>query len=357
MKLGLVGLPSAGKTTLFNALTGMNRPTTGAVPGKLDIQVAVVDVPDPRLETLNEMFDPRKKVPAKITYADIGGVAKGISEGGLGGQFRQEISQMDGLLVVVRAFLNPGVPHPDEGINPHADLETLDSEFLFSDLALVEARIDRLSEEMSRGKNRDENARELVLLERIKTTLEDETPLRGLEFAEEELKKIRGFGFLTMKPRLVLVNTGEENAPFNDLLALREKGEKVISIQGSLEMEISQLDAEEAAIFQAEYGISEPARDRVIRESYGILRVQTFFTVGEDEVRAWPHRVGAAAREAAGEIHSDLERGFIRAEIIHCDTLIELGGLSEARSVGKLRVEGKTYIMQDGDVMNVLFNV
>lgn len=357
MKLGLIGLPMSGKTTIFNALTGANRPTSVAVPGKLDVQIAVVNVPDPRLDTLAPMFNPRKVVPAQVAYADIGGLAKGISSGGLSGQFRTELSQMDGFLHIVRAFDNPNVPHPDGSVDPQRDLDTLDAEFLLADMVVVEKRIEKLKEEMARGKDRAINARELERFEPLQAALEAETPLRDLDIPLSEQWAMRGYGFLTLKPKLVLVNIGEEVQPAEDFVSIEGQHIRALTIQGELEAEIAQLEPEEAAVFMQEYGIAESVRDRIIRESYNLLHIQTFFTVGEDEVRAWPHSIGATAQEAAGEIHSDLQRGFIRAEIVPAQVLIELGGLAEARQVGKLRQEGKEYIMQDGDVMNVKFNV
>ncbi|NDJ35710.1 MAG: redox-regulated ATPase YchF [Chloroflexi bacterium] len=352
MKLGLVGLPMSGKTTIFNALTGQNRPTTMGMPGKLDVQMAVVEVPDPRLDALTAMYEPKKKVPARITYADIGGLTKGISEGGLSGPFRTELSQMDGFLIVLRHFQNDAVPHPEETIDPQRDLTILDSEFLFTDLLTVENRITRLNEEMSKGKNREANAKELALFERLQAVLEEEKPLRDMELSEDEQRRLRGYAFLTMKPRLIVLNTGEAAVEAAEVLDLGE-GDRAIAIRGELEAEIAQLDEDDAAMFMQEYDIEQPVRDRVIRESYRMLSVQTFFTVGEDECRAWPHPVGSTAQKAAGTIHSDLEKGFIRAEIIEWDTLVELGSMAEAKSAGKLRLEGRDYLVQDGEVMHV----
>ncbi|MCC6905570.1 MAG: redox-regulated ATPase YchF [Anaerolineae bacterium] len=356
MQLGLIGLPMSGKTTAFNALTGANRPTSIAVPGKLDVQLAVVDVPDPRLDALTAMFNPRKKVHAKITFADIGGLAKGISEGGLSGQFRNEIAQMDGFVQVVRVFKDENVPHPEGAIDPQRDIDILDSEFLLTDLVTVENRISRLKEEMSKGKERDKNARELELFEQMRETLETEKPLRSLGLPYEEQRALRGYGFLSIKPRLILLNFGDERPDLASLVSLVEPT-TVLGIQARIEAEIAQLDAEEAVLFLEEYQISEPVRERVIREAYNLLHVQTFFTVGEDETRAWPHTIGATAQEAAGVIHTDLQRGFIRAEIVPSDVLLELGGMAEVKQAGKLRLEGKEYIMHDGDVMNVRFNI
>ena len=357
MRLGLIGLPMSGKTTIFNALTGSNRPISVTAPGKLDVQIAVVSVPDPRLDALTDIFKPQKKVPAQITYADIGGLTKGISEGALSGPFRNQVSQMDGFLHVVRVFEDPNVPHPEESIDPQRDLDILEGEFLLSDLISVESRMARLKEEIGKGKNREANAKELALFERLREALEAETPLRDLELTPVELQSLRGYGFLSLKPKLVLLNTGEKNEEAAQPIRLKGQHDLALTIQGRLEMEIAQLDPDEAALFMREYGLSELARERVIRASYDMLHIQTFFTVGEDEVRAWPHPIGATAREAAGEIHTDLQRGFIKAEIIPAETLIELGGLPQARQAGKLRMEGRDYVMQDGDVMTVHFNV
>lgn len=357
MKLGLVGLPISGKTTIFNVLTGANRPTSLTAPGKLDVQVAAVDVPDPRLDALAELFQPERKVYAKITYADVAGLTKGISEGGLSGPFRTQLSQMDGFLHVIRAFEDPNVPHPEETVDPQRDLEILDTEFLLADLIAVENRIKRLKEEIARGKDRAANLKELELFERLRTTLEAEQPLRDVDLKPEEQAVLRGYGFLTQKPKLVVLNTGEEAREAAELVRVTGRYTRAIAVQGKLEAEIGQLDPQEAALFREEYGIDEPARDRVIRESYDLLRIQTFFTVLGNEVRAWPCRIGATALEAAGEIHTDIQRGFIRAEIIPWDVLVQLRGWAEARHAGKLRLEGRDYVMQDGDVMTVRFNV
>lgn len=358
MRLGLVGLPMSGKTTIFNALTGQHRPTSISAPGKLDVQLAVVDIPDPRLDQLNDLYQPRKKVPAQVTYVDIGGLTKGISEGGLSGAFRNELAQMDAYIQVIRAFDDPNVPHPEETVDPARDLSLLDSEFLLADMVTVEKRIERLREEMSKGKDRAANAIELATFERLQAALEDGQQLRDIDIDPEELAKLRGYGFLTLKPRLVLVNSGDEQKDPSSLITISGVNNKLLGIQGKLEMEISQLDnPDDVSMFMEEYAIEELMRARLIRESFDLLSTQVFFTVGDDEVRAWPHPVGATAQEAAGKIHTDLERGFIRAEIIPWKQLLDAGGTAEARKAGLLRLEGKTYIMQDGDVMNVRFNV
>ncbi len=357
MKLGLIGLPLSGKTTIFSALTGREgAPGTGAA-GKLEVQLAVVDVPDPRVDALVEIYEPRKTVYAQVTYADIGGLDKGISAGGLPGAFRNELNQMDGFLHVIRAFDDPSVPHPQDTVDPQRDLETLDSEFLLSDLVTVENRMARLNEEMSKGKDRAANQRELAIFERLHAALEAETPLRNLDLTEAEKQALRGYGFLTLKPKLVLLNMGEDLRDPAEVVQVSGEKTGVIAIQGKIEAEISQLDDDEAAIFLEEYGIEEPTRERLIRASYSLLDTLTFFTVGEDEVRAWRTHLGATAQEAAGGIHTDLQRGFIRAEIVPWDVLVELGSEAAARQAGKLRLEGKNYLMNEGDVMTVRFAV
>ncbi len=357
MRLGLIGLPMSGKTTIFSALTGASRPAGSAASGRPDVQIAVVNVPDPRLDRLYELFPRPRKVQAQITYADVGGLARGIGAGGLSGAFRNELNQMDGFLHVVRAFEDPNVPHPEGEVDPQRDLEILENEFLLADMVTVEKRRERLRDEIAKGKDRAANLREDELFARLQSALEDEIPLRTLDLSEAERQSLRGYGFLTLKPKLVLLNVGEEGEYLDASLRVRGELTPVLAIRGKLEAEIGQLDEEEAAIFLEEYGIEEPMRDRVIRESYELLHVQTFFTIGDDEVRAWPVRKGATAQEAAGVVHTDMQRGFIRAEIIPWDVLVELGGLAEARHAGKLRLEGKDYVMQDGDVMTVRFNV
>ncbi len=353
LQLGLVGLPMSGKTTIFNALTGSQRPATMGAPGRLEVQVAAVDVPDPYLDKLAAIFRPKKKVHIQITYADIGGLAKGISEGGLSGPFRNQLAQMDGFLHVIRAFEDPTVPHPEETLDPQRDLHILDAEFMLADLITVENRIQRIKDEMGKGKNRAIAARELELFERLQVELERERPLRDLDLTSLERDSLRGYSLLTLKPQLILLNLGEEARPAEALVRVESRGTAALAIRGRLEMEIAQLAPDEAAEFMVEYGITDPMRDRVIRESFSLLHIQTFYTIGEEEVRAWTCPVGATAQQAAGRIHSDFERAFIKAEIIPVDMLIELGGLAEARQAGKLRIEGRDYILQPGDVMTV----
>lgn len=354
MRLGIIGLPQSGKTTLFNALTRANQPT-GAT-GKIEIHTAVVDVPDPRVDRLSAMFNPKKTIYAKVTYADIAGLDGSAGKSGISGALLNQLTQMDGFIHVIRVFEDESVPHPTGSVNPQRDLETMDSEFILNDLIAVERKLERLVEERKKGGGRDKTTveREILLFERLQSALNEETPLRDISISVEEEKSLSGFGFLSRKPVLIVLNLAE-NQPAPQL-EYPHQHSQVISLQGKLEMDIAQLPAEEMALFLQEYGIEEPSLNRMIRLSYDLLGLQSFFTVGPDECRAWTVRRGAAAPEAAGEIHTDLQKGFIRAEVVHYDDLIGLGSMNEAKAHGKLRLEGKEYIVKDGDVLNIRFS-
>ena len=356
MRLGIIGLPQSGKTTLFNALTRGNQPT-GVATGKIEIHTAVVDVPDPRVDVLSKMFNPKKTIYAKVTYADIAGLDGSAGKSGISGTLLNQLTQMDGFIHVVRVFEDESVPHPQGSVNPERDLAAMDAEFVLNDLIAVERKLERLAEERKKGGGRDRSAieREIALFERLHQALSQEIPLRDVDIEAEEEKLLSGFGFLSRKPALVVLNLSEgQTAP---PLEYPHRHSQVVALQAKLEMEIAQLPPEDAALFMAEYGISEPSLNRMIRLSYDLLGLQSFFTVGPDEVRAWTVRRGATAPEAAGEIHTDLQKGFIRAEVITYDDLINLGGMSEARAKGKLRLEGKEYIVKDGDILNIRFNI
>jgi GTP-binding protein YchF len=315
----------------------------------------VVDVPDSRVDRLSDLFTPKKTIYAKVTYADIAGLEG--SHNAISGQLLNILTQMDGLLHVVRCFEDASVPHPSGSVNPLRDIATMDAELLLNDLIAVERKLERLADERKKGGGREKSVidRENVLFEKFKDALSREIPLREIEISAEEEKTLAGFGFLTRKPMLVLLNLNEEQEippveytrPHSDLVAL----------QGKLEMEIAQLTPDDAQDFMAEYGITELGLERVIRLSYDLLGLISFFTVGPDEVRAWTIQRGATAYEAAGEIHSDLQKGFIRAEVIPCEELIALGGLNEAKTKGRLRLEGKEYVVQDGEIVHIRFNV
>jgi GTP-binding protein YchF len=362
MHISIIGLPNSTKTTIFNALTRGDLETAAYSSGVFTVHSAVVDVPDERIDRLSAMFRPRKTIYAQITYTDVAGLAKGVSEGGLSGPLLNTISQSDELLHVVRAFEDPEVPHSEGSVNPRRDIEIIDGELLLSDLIIVERRIERLQAQLKKGGDRtvrQANEVELELFERLHAHLENTLPLRDMDLAPAELKMLRNYGLLTLKPMLIVLNIGDQPAEpiLSQLADYRHQNTEIATIQGRLEMELAQMAPEEAAEFLASYGITEPGLNRIIRLSYGLLGLQSFFTVGEDEVRAWTILVGADAVEAAGVIHSDLARGFIRAEVISYNDLIAAGSMANARAKGLLRLEGKEYVVKDGDILNIRFNV
>ncbi|HET9591249.1 MAG TPA: redox-regulated ATPase YchF [Anaerolineales bacterium] len=348
MKLGIIGLPQSGKTTIFNALTRGHAPTTASA-GRFEVHTAVVDVPDSRVDRLSEMFKPKKTIYAKVTYADIAGLETGAAKSGISGQLLNQLAQMDGFLLVVRGFLDESVLHTVGSVDPKRDVDMMLSELLLNDLIMVERKLERLADERRKGgTDKTENERQAALFRRLNEALSENTPLREVEVSPEEGKILASFGLLTRKPVLVVFNMGEGQTPPEMELEIPS-----VALQGKLEMEIAQLSPEDAQIFMQEYGIEELSLNRMIRLSYDLLQVQSFFTVGEDEVRAWETRRSATALEAAGEIHTDLQRGFVRAEVVAYDDLISLGGMSEAKSKGKLRLEGKEYPVKDGDIVHI----
>ncbi len=358
MDIGIIGLPTSGKTTIFNALTRGDRPTAAASLGKLDIYSAIVDVPDTRVDQLSELFKPRKTTYAKVTYTDIAGLDKEIGKSGISGQLRNQIATMDAFLHVVRAFDTPHSPHPLGSVDPERDLTTLNDEMLLADLVTVENRLERIAEGMAKGARGEERQRlqaEEGFFNRLRTHLEKNLPLRTLDLSTEEEDVLRGFGLLTRKPVLVLLNTDESSTEAQ--LTYDAPNVTVLPLQGQLEMELAQLADEDAEIFMAEYGITELSLSRVIRASYELLDLISFFTINEDEVRAWTVKRGATALEAAGTIHTDLARGFIRAEVTPHTTMMEFGSLVAARKAGKTSVEGKEYLVKDGDLLHVRFSV
>lgn len=364
MRLAIIGLPLSGKTTIFNALTRGDQPTTTS-GGRLDIHTAVVDVPDQRVERLTELFQPRKTTYAKVTYIDVAGLEGSSANGkngsspktGIAGPLLNQLSQVDGFVHVVRCFENPSVPHPAGSVDPSRDLEIMDAELILNDLITVERKLERLNDERRKGAGRDKAQieRETALFQKLLSHLAEEHPLRELEFSPEESKLLSGYGFLTVKPVLVLFNLDEGQEPPE--IVYDAPHSAVLSLQGKLEMELAQMSPEEAQEFMADFGIETLGLERVIEVSYNLLGLQSFFTVGDDEVRAWTVRRGAVALEAAGVIHTDLQKGFIRAEVVPHTELLDLGSLAEARNRGKLRLEGKDYPVQDGDIMHVRFNV
>ncbi len=353
MRIGIIGLPNSGKTTIYNALTRSHIETGPFSTGQVEIHTAVVNVPDPRVDTLTVMFKPRKTIYAQVIYSDIAGLAKG---GTVGGPLLNAIAANDVLMLVARSFADEDVAHPDNRIDPARDFVAIETEFILNDMSVIENRLSRLVGQKSRGSipERQKMEKEEVLLQRLAAVLEEEKPLRGIEISDEERKLLGGFGLLSLKPLLRAINGGDDDdeSAFADLL-----DDNTFFLRGRLEAEIAQMEPEEAAEFLADFGIDEPGLNRAIRRCYNLLGVISFFTVGEDEVRAWTVRRGAPAPEAAGVIHSDLQKGFIRAETIAYTDLMAAGSMAEARKLGKLRLEGKEYAVQDGDILNIRFNV
>lgn len=360
MKIAIIGLPNSGKTTVFNALTRGTAETTSYASGQLEPNLATVKVPDPRLDVLARMFNPKKITPADVQYVDVGGLSGGARQsGGLPPALLNYISGADALLHVVRAFVDENVPHPAGSVDVARDLSEVDLELVFSDLAIIERRLAKLNAEIGKmsAKDRELRIAERDALLRLQQALEAETPVRDVELSEEEEKLLRGYQFLTAKPMLLVVNIGESQIQQPPPVAYRHNKSDVVAFCAKIEAELAQLDDDDAQAFMQDLGISEPARDRVISASYDLLGLMSFLTAGPDEVRAWTIRRRTPAVEAAGAIHSDIQRGFIRAEIVAYDDLVKAGSMAEAKKHGTVRMEGKTYIVQDGDVCHFLFNI
>ena len=366
MQIAIVGLAGAGKTTVFNALTRGHAETGGY--GGVTVNVGVVKVPDERLSRLTALFKPKREVAADVTYADLPAppsATEGRAAADIPADQLARLRDSDALLHVVRAFEDPAVPHAAGSVDAWRDLERLDLEFVFADLAVVEKRVERLRTQGRHGSpaEREANERELVVLERILPTLTAGQPIRDLGLDADEAKLIRGFRFLTEKPVLVLLNIGEAElsraTAIADEFRARYQHQQTMldTISARIEMELGELEGEDAEVFRDELGITESSLDRVLGLSYKLLGRISFFTAGPDETRAWTVSSDATAVDAAGAIHTDLARGFIRAEVVHWEDLLSLGSMAEARRAGKLRSEGKTYRVRDGDVMEILFNV
>ncbi|HKG22952.1 MAG TPA: redox-regulated ATPase YchF [Blastocatellia bacterium] len=353
MKVGLVGFAGSGKTTIFNTLTGLTA-EVGGYGAREKANVGVIKVPDDRVDRLGELFNPKKKTYAEVSFVDVAGPPSDggeRSESGLDPRLVQHMRDVEALVHVVRAFDNPMLLQPAD---PARDIRAFDDELMLTDLVQIETRITRLKKEK-------DSTRERELLERLKSEIENERPLRDLEISPEELGLVAGFRFLSLKPLLLLLNVAEDRmasepaSEVSDLAA--SKNLSFIAMSGQTEMEIAQLAPEEQRDFLQDLGIVETARNRFIRAAYARLDLISFLTAGEDECRAWPIKRGTSAHRAAGKIHSDIERGFIRAEVVRFEDLIELKSEARCREAGKLRLEGKEYTVQDGDVINFRFNV
>lgn len=361
---GIVGLPNVGKSTLFNAITQAGAESANYPFCTIDPNVGRVNVPDQRLEDLTAMFQPKETIPTTFEFTDIAGLVKGASQGeGLGNQFLANIRQVDAISHVVRCFEDKNVTHVSGKVDPLDDIETINLELILADLESVNKRFARV-EKIAKQKNK-EAMLELSALEKLKEAFENEQPARSVSLTDDEMLVAKSLNFLTMKPVLYVANVSEEdvvaggdNEMVQQVKAFAEKeGSEVVVISAKIEAEIAELDAEEKATFLAELGIERSGLDQLIEKSYKLLGLGTYFTAGEKEVRAWTFRRGIKAPQAAGIIHTDFERGFIRAEVVSFEDLMQAGAMNKVKEIGRLRLEGKEYIVQDGDIMHFRFNV
>ena len=360
---GIVGLPNVGKSTLFNAITKKSILMANYPFATIDPNVGVVIVPDERIDVLKNMYNPERVIPTTYEFTDIAGLVKGASNGeGLGNKFLSHIREVDAVVEVVRCFDDENIIHVDGSVNPIRDIEVINVELVLSDLEIVTSRINRIGKKAMTTKNKDD-VKEIELLERIKEALESNIPVRKLGLDEEEKKLISSFNLITLKPIIYAlnvedndINTGNNYTKLVEDYAKKEGSETAI-ICAKLESELSELDEEEKKLFLDDLGIKKSGVERLINKTYDLLGLATFFTVGKDEVRAWTFKKGSKAPESAGIIHSDFEKGFIKAEVMSYNDLVNAGSELKVRELGKARIEGKEYIMQDGDICHFRFNV
>lgn len=358
MRIGLFGFQSTGKSTLFRLLTGMEPAAHG---GRGEAQIGTTRVPDARLTRLSEMYSPKKTTPATIEYLDLPAMEKGQAAKVLP---LDQLRTADALAHVVRTFEDEALPHGEGPIDAARDVAAMETEFILTDHIVAEKRFEKV-DALAKKTNKPEDKAEAELFRKVIAALEAETPLRNVPFDEHELRLLRGYTFLSLKPLLIVVNAGEDQTGtiaegaggFGLGEAAGHQQTEVVALSAKIEAELAELDADDAASFMSDLGLSEPALDRMIQASYRLLGRISFFTVGDDECRAWTIREGTSARRAAGAIHSDIERGFIRAEVVHYDDLVAAGTWAACRDTGTLRLEGKDYVMKDGDVVNFRFNV